>query len=211
MIGNNQKLIERMQKELSRIHELVESLRTDDIENNISNATRCLNEHGRTLEIENIAKNRMYQAGQNEIINEIRNVLGLERLYLPGEKERLDRQSKEWFAGSRTKYDCPPLQEHEFDLKDGKAGLIPIGEDGGMIVVGTTSKQKATRMMRKYQMQWFDFSNDELVTDSDVQETLIAWRKAEYDNESDYTNMFSWNRENTHKNEHAVKGFVYAG
>lgn len=210
MIDNNKKLIERMQGELSRIHELVESLRIDDVENDIQNAKRCLEGHG-YLELQNMVANYYYRAGENHVINELREILGLERLYLPGEKEKIDRQQKEWFAGSHKPYDCPPLQESEYELKDGEAGLIPIGEDGGMIVIGTKSKEKAVRMMRKYQMQWYDFSNDELVTSDAVEEQMIAWRDAGYDGEDDYTHMFTWNEERTHNNENAVRGFVYAG
>lgn len=207
-------LIERQTRELRLIHEYVERLVVDDIDNDIRNAERCLREEGRTLEIENIAKNRMYHAGENNVINDIRDILGLDRLYLKGEKERIDEQIKLGSMGTRLGYDCPPLDNDEFNLIDGNAKLIVLGEEGDTyVVIGTKSADKAYRLMRKYEADLGLYTDEGVAyLYKDDRDSLprekIVWRKAEYEGEDDFRHMFSWSESNIKGNPRAVEAFV---
>lgn len=210
----SQEVINRMAKELRLIHEYVERLVVDDVDNEIRNAERCLREEGRTLEIVNIASNRMYHAGENTVINDIRDILGLDRLYLKGEKERIDEQVKLGNMGVRYGYTSPPLIDSDFTLVDGNAKLIVLGEEGDTyVVLGTKSADKAYRLMRKYE------ADNGLYTDEGVAylykddrgslpREKIVWRKADYEGEEDFRIMFSWAESNTKGNPRAVEAFV---
>lgn len=207
-------LIERQAKELRLIHEYVERLVVDDIDNEIRNAERCLREEGRTLEIVNIASNRMYHAGENNVINDIRDILGLDRLYLKGEKERIDEQIKLGNMGVRYGYTNPPLEESDITLADGNAKLIVLGEEADTyVVIGTKSSARAYRLMRKYEAD-LGLDTDEGIgfLYKDFPDTLptekIVWRKADYEGEDDFRIMFSWSESNTKGNPRAVEAFV---
>lgn len=210
----SQKVIDRMALELRLIHELVEDLVVDDIENDIRNAERCLREEGRTLEIENIAKNRMYHDGQNHKINEIREILGLPRLYLKGEKERIERASKDYYAGRQMfTYDCPPLEDSNFLITDGSAKFFSLGEDGDTyVVIGTKSARKAYTLMKRYEVNECGLSADEGISEEyrgrveELPRGRIVWRKDESD--SDYEYYYSWSDKDTKNNPKAVDCFI---
>lgn len=196
--------IERLQRQLDLIGDYVEQLVVEDIENDIRNAERCLREHGRTLEIENIAKNRMYQAGQNHVINEIRELIDKPRLYLPGEKERIDAQIKASNMGSREYYDCPPIDDNEFNFVDGKLKAVLIGEEcETILVLGTSLYSAAMRACEpicdEYDMQ--------LPTVDQMEKSKIVWRKADQE-DGDFSHMFSWSEYNIKNNPNAIDGII---
>ncbi len=211
----SKEVIDRMARELRLIHEYVENLVVDDIDNEIRNAERCLREEGRTLEIENIAKNRMYHAGENSVINDIRDIIGLDRLYLKGEKERIDESIKLGSMGTRLGYDCPPLEESDYTLSDGNAKLIVLGEEQDTyVVIGTKSASKAYKLMRKYERDECGLGIAEGIaylysSDNDsIPREKIVWRKAEGEYEGEFGNMFSWSETNIKGNPRAVDAFL---
>lgn len=208
-------VVDRMARELRLIHEYVENLVVDDIDNEIRNAERCLREEGRTLEIENIAKNRMYHAGENTVINDIRDILGLPRLYLKGEEERIKEQIKLGSMGTRLGYDCPPLEDSEITLSDGKAKLIVLGEEQDTyVVIGTKSLEKAYRLMRRYERDECGLYSDEGIAyiwknlPEEIKRTKVVWRKADYEGEEDFRTMWSWNESYIKGNPRAVDAFL---
>ncbi len=206
--------IQELAGKLARVEHLVESLYVDDVENDIRNAERCLREEGRTLEIENIAKNRQYHAGANHVINEIREVLGLPVLYLKGEKERLDEQAKLGSMGTRLGYDCPPLEESEYNATLANAKLVVLGEDQDTyVVLGTNSPEKALGCIRKFEREC-GLDSDEGVYNEykknpkSLPRVKIAWRNTFDEYEDDYRHMFSWSESNTKDNPKAVYAFL---
>ena len=206
--------IQELAGKLEKVSYLVERLYVDDVENDIRNAERCLREEGRTLEIENIAKNRMYHAGANHVINEIREVLDLPKLYLKGEKERLDEQIRLGSMGTRLGYDCPELDDSEYEATLANAKLVVLGEEADTyIVLGTNSPEKALGCIRKYERS-FGLDSDEGVYNEykknpkSLPRVKIAWRKADFDGEDDFRHMFSWSESNTKDNPKAVYAFM---
>lgn len=205
-----EELCKQQSTELRAIHQLVESLAEDDIENSIQNAERCLRTHGRTLEIDNISKNRSYYAGMNNIINEVRDILGLDRLYLPGEKERLDEQAKLANMATQPYYDCPEIPDGEAHHIEGRARLYLLGDDlDTYLVMGTKSRAKALKMMRKYERDECGLYSDELVTDDIMDQRKIVWRRSdrEYDY-GEYGTFYSWDEKNTKHNNRAEWAFI---
>lgn len=210
----SKEVIDRMARELQLIHEYVDSLVVDDIDNEIRNAERCLREEGRSLEIENIAKNRMYHAGENNAINDIRAILGLPHLYLKGEKERIEQSAKDYYAGRQLfTYDCPPLDDSNFVITDGSAKFFSLGEDGDTyVVIGTKSARKAYTLMRRYEVNECGLSADEGISEeyrgrvNELPTGKIVWRKDE--SESDYEYYYSWSDKDTKNNPKAVDCFI---
>jgi len=206
--------VELMARRLRLIDEYVESLVVEDIDNEIRNAERCLREEGRTLEIVNIASDRMYHAGENAVINDIRDILGLDRLYLEGEKERLDERAKLGSMGTRLGYDCPPLEDSDITLSDGNARLMVLGEEADTyVVIGTKSSTRAYKLMRKYEAD-LGLDTDEGIgflygdDKNSIPRDKVVWRKADYEGEEDFGNMFSWSESNTKGNPKAVDAFL---
>lgn len=207
-------VVQRMANELRAIHSLVDQLHVDDVENDIRNAERCLLEEGRTLEIENIAKNRMYHAGSNHVINEVREILGLPRLYLKGEKERIDREAKDYLAGRQLiNYDCPPMKDSEYNMIDGSAKLLILGEDQSTyVVVGTTSSRKAYELMRKYEREECGLDASEGVGEeygdkpTQLPKGRLVWRQTDSIDYDGY--YFSWSDKDTKNNRKAIDCFI---
>lgn len=208
------KKIQELAGKLEKVKYIVESLYVDDIENDIRNAERCLREEGRTLEIENIAKNRMYNAGANHVINDIREALGLDRLYLKGEKERIDEQIKLGSMGTRLGYDCPPLEESEYTETLANAKLIVLSEEADTyLVLDTNSPEKALGCIRKYERN-NGLDSDEGVYNEykknpkSLPRVKVAWRKAFDEYEEDYKHIFSWSESDTIDNPKAVYAYL---
>lgn len=190
------------------IVELIGELELDDAENSIENATRCLNEQG-YHELQVMVHNYHYRAGINHIKNEIREILGLPRLETDLDKRRREYAIKHPM-GSRVLYDCPPLQDHEFETVEGSAKLIPLGDDMvSMVVIGTKDRRKALRMIRRYERDWLELDSNDLSTDDDLEVKKIVWRKADYDHEIDrHTHMYSWSSKDTKNNPNAIDAFI---
>lgn len=187
------------------IIELVSELELDDVENSIENATRCLKEQGHR-ELEVMASNYYWRAGINHVKNEIREILGLPRLETELEKSRREAAIK-YPMGSGMNWDCPPLEPHETEVTEGSAKLIPVGDDlSTLVVIGTKDRKKAARLMRRYCR---DYLNDELPQDHDLETKKLVWRKAQYEDENDYTHMFSWSDKDTKNNPKAVDAFIF--
>jgi hypothetical protein len=109
--------------------------------------------------------------------------------------------------GSLVDWNCPELQPHEFEITEGNAKLIPLGDDAiSMVVIGTKDRKKALRMMRRYERDWLD--NDLLTEDRDIEEIKLVWRDASYDGEEDHTHMFSWRKRNVKNNPKAIHAFL---
>lgn len=193
--------------QLQAISELISELELNDAENSIRNATRCLNQQG-VRELEVMVTNYHYRSGINYIKNEIREILGL-----PVMRTELEQQQFEYAIshpkGSQVWWNCPELQPHEFEIVEGSAKLIPLGEDRlTLVVIGTKDRKKATRMIRRYQRDWYD--NDLLATETEVESVKLVWRKAG-EGEGDHTHMFSWSKNDTKNNLKAIHAFVFEG
>lgn len=185
--------------------EFIASLERDDVENSISNAKRCLEGEG-YLELQNMVSNYFYLSGINHAKNELREILGLPRLMTDREKRQLENSVK-YPMGSQVDWNCPPLQDHEFEVTEGTARLIPIGDEGtSMIVIGTKDRKKALRMMRRYERDWLE--PDLLSEDRDITEIKLAWRKANQGYDGEHTHMFSWSKRDTKNNPNAVHAFL---
>lgn len=193
--------------QLEAIEELISELELDDAANSIENATRCLNEQG-YHELQVMVHNHFYYAGINHLKNEIREILGLPVMRTELEQKRFDYDTTHP-KGSQVWWDCPPLQDHEYEITEGSAKLIPLGEDAtSMVVIGTKDRKKALRMMRRYERDWLD---DELLAqDCDLEPVKLVWRKAG-EEDGDHTHMFSWTARDTKRNPKAVDAFVFEG
>lgn len=190
------------------IIDFIASLERDDVGNSIRNAKRCLEGEG-YLELHNMVSDYFYRAGINHAKNEIREILGLPRLMTDREKKQLEYNLKHPM-GSAVDYDCPELQPHEFEVVEGSAKLIPLGDDRlTMVVIGTKDRKKAARMMRRYSMDWWD--RDDAVQDSELELKKLVWRDAKYEGEDDHTHMFSWSSRDTKNNAKAVDAFILEG
>lgn len=190
------------------IVEFISELEEDDAENSLQNAKRCLEEQG-YHELQVMVHNYHYRAGINHAKNEIRGILGLEELRTPLEKKQLEASVK-YPMGSAIDWDCPELQPHEFEVVEGSAKLIPLGEDGDtMIVIGTKDRKKAARMMRRYESDWMD--KDLLPEAQQLEHKLVVWREAKYDHEQDHTHMFSWSSKDVKRNPKAISAFIFEG
>lgn len=208
-----EELIATMAKQLRQIHDLVEHLGIDDdIDNTIRNATRCLREQGRTHELEVIISNRKWYDGRNSVINEVRDILGLKPLYLPGEEERLKEERKRGNYGTWLGYDCPPLSDSEYTKKLGNAKLLVLGEEQDTyIVIGTKSKGIAYRLMRTYEREDCGLGADEGVGYYKdrydlIEDIKLVWRKA-YD-EEEFDHYYAWGEKYTKANPHAINAFM---
>jgi hypothetical protein len=189
------------------ISEYIEALELDDAANSIENATRCLNEQG-YHELQVMVHNHFYNAGINRAKNELREILGLPVMRTELEQKRFDYDTTHP-KGSRVWWDCQPLQEHEFEIAEGSAKLIPLGEDGtSMVVIGTKDRKKAARMVRRTQRDWLE--TDLLAQDSELELKKLVWRNAG-DEDGEHTHMFSWSSRDTKNNPKAVDAFVYEG
>ena len=190
------------------ITELIAELELDDAENSIRNASRCLNEQG-YLELQNMVADYYYRSGINHIKNEIREILGLPRLETELEKKHREAMLK-YPMGSLVDWDCPPLEAHEYEITEGSAKLLPLGEDAtSMVVIGTKDRAKALRMMRRYERDWLD--DDLLAQDRDIVQTKLVWRKADQEYDGEHTHMFSWSAKDTKRNPQAVDAVVFEG
>ena len=137
------------------IIEYISELELDDAENSIRNATRCLEQQG-YHELQVMVSNYHWRGGINHAKNEIREIIGL-----PVMRTELEQKQFEYAIshpkGSQVWWNCPELQPHEFEIVEGSAKLIPLGDDRlTLVVIGTKDRKKATRMMRRYQRDWFD-------------------------------------------------------
>lgn len=187
------------------IMELITELELDDAENSIRNAKRCLNNQG-YHELQVMVNNYHWRAGINHTKNEIREILGLPVMRTKIEQERLDYELKHPM-GSRVWWDCPELQPHEFEVVEGSAKLIPLGEDGlSVLVIGTKDRKKAGRMIRRCQRDWLD--SDLLAEDRELEFKKIVWRKAG-EEDGEHTHMFSWRHSDTKNNPKAVYAFIF--
>lgn len=189
------------------IVELISELELDDAENSITNATRCLNEQG-VRELEVMTHNYYWRAGINHIKNEIREILGLPVMRTELEQRQFDYAIKHPM-GSQVWWDCQPLKDHEFEITEGSAKLIPLGDDRlTLVVIGTKDRKKATRMMRRYQRDYFD--DDLLATETELEAKKLVWRQAG-DEDGDHTHMFSWSTKDTKHNTKAIDAFILEG
>lgn len=190
------------------IIELISDLELDDVENSIRNAKRCLEGQG-YLELQNMVHNYHYNAGINHIKNEIREILGLPRLMTDREKRELENAVK-YPMGSLVNWDCPELEAHEYELTEGSAKLIPLGDDGStFMVIGTKDRKKAGRMMRRYSNDFYD--NGDEIKDTELELKKVVWRKADQEYDGDHTHMFSWSSKDTKNNVNAVEAFIFEG
>lgn len=193
--------------QLQAISDLISDLELDDAENSIRNAERCLKEQG-YHELEVMVHNHFYYAGINHAKNEIREILGLPVMRTELEQKRFEYAIKHPM-GSKQWWNCPELQSHEFEIVEGSAKLIPLGEDvSSMVVIGTKDRKKALRMMRRYERDWLE--PDLLTEDRDIEVKKLVWRKAD-DEDGDHTHMFSWSKRDTKNNPKAVDCFVREG
>lgn len=187
------------------IVDYLSELELDDAENSIRNATRCLNEQG-YHELNVMVANAHHRGGVNHAKNELREIIGLPVMRTELEQKRFDYDVKHPM-GSRIAWDCPELQPHEFEIVEGSAKLIPLGEEGtSMLVIGTKDRAKALRMIRRTERDWLD--SDLLSQDRDIEEVQLVWRKSEYDHEVDSTHMFSWSKKDTKNNAKAIHAFL---
>jgi len=189
------------------ISEYIESLELDDADNSIENATRCLKEQG-YHELQVMVHNHFYYAGINHAKNELREILGLPVMRTELEQKRFEYDISHP-KGSQVWWQCPPLEPHEFEIVEGSAKLIPLGEDRlSLVVIGTKDRKKAARMMRRYQRDYFD--NDLLVEDRELEFKKLVWRKAG-DEDGEHTHMFSWSSRDTKHNHKAIDAFIFEG
>lgn len=199
-------LLKMSTAQLRQLHELVEELPHDfaphEVENSLKNMERGLLSDS-TLEVTNVLANRHYAEGQLYVINQIREILDLPRLWAPGEKERHDHSVKMAQMGSKHFYDCPPL--FHFEMVDGPAKLIALGEDGTLVVIGTKDRKRAARLMRKYEREYYGESNE--LDNVLPEQTKIVWRTAG-EEDGDFSHMFSWSARNTKNNPAAVDCFI---
>lgn len=198
------------EQKLDIVMELIESLEQDDIKQSIRNATSCI-QSGDTLQLENIVKNHNYRAGKNQMINDIREAIGLEILWLPGEKEKMDRSIKLSQMGTQHMYDCPPLLDEIFEINgDGGVRLMPLGYDGDtLLVIGTTSLPRAKSLIHQYQDQYLSLDRSEFAKDEDIQRRKVVWRKSYDEMESgEFTHMFRWDNKSTKNNPGAIPCFI---
>lgn len=192
--------------QLAAIEELISELELDDAENSIRNAERCLKEQG-YHELQVMVHNHFYFAGINHLKNEIREILGLPVMRTELEQKRFEYDIKHP-KGSKVWWNCPELQPHEFEITEGSAKLIPLGEDGTMVVIGTKDRKKAARLMRRYQRDWLD--DDLLAKDNELEAKKIVWRKAG-DEDGEHTHMYSWRSRDTKNNHKAIDAFIFEG
>lgn len=189
------------------ISEYIEALELDDAENSIRNAERCLKEQG-YHELQVMVHNHFYYAGINHAKNELREILGLPVMRTELEQKRFDYDISHP-KGSRVWWNCPPLQDHEFEITEGSAKLIPLGEDGtSMVVIGTKDRKKAARMVRRTQRDWLE--TDLLAQDSELELKKLVWRKAG-DEDGEHTHMYSWRSRDTKNNPKAIDAFIFEG
>lgn len=187
------------------ISEYIEALELDDADNSIRNAERCLKEQG-YHELQVMVHNHFYYAGINHAKNELREILGLPVMRTELEQKRFDYEISHP-KGSRVWWDCQPLKDHEFEITEGSAKLIPLGEDGtSMIVIGTKDRKKAARMVRRTQRDWLE--TDLLAQDSELELKKLVWRNAG-DEDGEHTHMFSWSKRDTKNNPKAVDAFIF--
>ena len=192
------------------IVELIGELELDDTENSIRNATRCINQQG-YLELQNMVANYYYRAGINHIKNEIREILGLPILETDLEKTQREYREKQPLE-TRALWNCPALQDHEFEVVEGSAKLIPLGDDMvTTVVIGTKDRRKALRMIRRYERDWLDMPSGDLSTADDLELKPLVWRDAQYDHETDSTHIFSWRKYDVKNNPNAVMAFIREG
>lgn len=193
--------------QLQAISDLISELELDDAENSIRNATRCLNEQG-YHELQVMVHNHFYYAGINHLKNEIREILGLPVMRTELEQKRYEYDLKHPL-GSREWWACPELKPHEFEVVEGSAKLIPLGDDGvSMVVIGTKDRKKAARMMRRCQRDWLD--SDLLVQDNELELKKMVWREAG-EEDGEHTHMFSWRKRDTKNNAKAVDAWIFEG
>lgn len=193
------------EEKLEILLDYISCLEEDDKENSITNATRCI-EDGGILELQNIVYNNQYRAGKNHFINELREAIGMPVLV---SKDRTD-----WRLGAaemRSKaevWDCPALDLGAYDIKDGGAFVISLGETGeSMIVFGTKSKAKALRLMRRLQREYHDLDEDDLIEEGLLNYRTVVWRNpTEYD-DGESTHYFSWSAKHRN-NPKGVKAWV---
>jgi len=211
----SKEVIDRMARELRLIHELVDNLQDiDDIEQSVRNARNAF-ETRTTLQLENMVHNHYYNSGQNRMINEIREILGLPKLYLPGEKERIERELKDYYSGKKPfTYDCPPLESDQYLLEDGSAKFFTLGEDcDTYVVIGTKSARKAFNLMRRYERDECGLDSEEGVSGEykdnigGLPTGMIVWRRA-YSEEEDYSYYYSWSDKDTKNNPKAIDCFI---
>ncbi len=206
-------LIQEQARKLELIKSLVEDLdKDDDVENTIRNANRCIRQEGRTHELEVIIANRKWYDGRNSVKNEIREILGLKRLYLQGEEERLKEERKRGDYGTWLGYDCPPLEDSEYAMTLGNAKLLVLGEEQDVyLVIGTKSRGTAYRLMRAYERDVVGLDSDEGVgyykdRHDLIESVKLVWRKS-YDDE-EYDHYYAWSEKYTKGNPHAVDAFL---
>lgn len=193
--------------QLQAISDLISELELDDAENSIRNATRCLNEQG-YHELQVMVHNHFYYAGINHLKNEIREILGLPVMRTELEQKRWEYDLKHP-KGSREWWSCPELKPHEFEVVEGSAKLIPLGDDGvSMVVIGTKDRKKAARMMRRCQRDWLD--SDLMVQDNELELKKMVWRSAG-EEDGEHTHMFSWRKRDVKNNPKAVDAWIYEG
>jgi len=150
------------------------------------------------------------------MINEIREILGLPKLYLPGEKERIERELKDYYSGKNLlNYDCPLLPDTEYTVTLGSAKLLVLGEEcDTYIVIGTKSASKALGTIRKYERDECGLDSDEGAygmyksDPSQIATGKVVWRKPYDSDEADYSYYYSWSEENTKNNSKAVDCFI---
>lgn len=211
----SKEVVDRMARELRLIHDLVDNLRSDDIEQSVRNARNAF-ETNTTLQLENMIHNHYYQAGENHVINEIREILTLPRLYLPGEKERIEQQMKDYYSGKQLiTYDCPPLPDTQYTLADGAIKLIVLGEEcDTYVVIGTKSARRALNLIRRYERDECGLDADEGFygtyknDPSKMPTSKIVWRKVDHDEEVDYSYYYSWSERDTKNNPKAIDCFI---
>lgn len=190
------------------IADRVAALEKDDPQNSIRNATRCLEGHG-YLELQNMVANYYYRSGQNQMINEIREILGLEKLYMPGERARIKAQQASNDERSPEVWNCPELEDWEIVGSKGSAKLIPIGEDGSLLVIGTKSVVIAASLIRSYQRNEWGLDTDELAKADELNKVKVVWKVPSKDDEDhDCSHIFNWSEVTTKHNPKAVTGFM---
>lgn len=208
-------VVDRMARELRLIHEFVDNLEEDDVEQSVRNARSAL-EGGTTLQLENMVHNHYYHAGANHVKNEIRELLGLPRLYARGEKEQLERLGKSQYADGRWyDYDCPELPDSEYSLVDKNVKVVCLGEEQDTVVVfGTKSGIRALQAIRKIERDEWGLDAEEgfygyYKDEADKLPTgRIVWRRTDDEERVDYSTYWSWSERDTKNNPKAVDCFI---